>query len=107
MKDILKRLLEAELTAQKQVNQAKQLRDTIIKEAQDEVRRAEERFNNRIPEIYSSFENKAQERAEQTINEIQRRCDERCLELQSEAKKHHTNAVNAVLNRLLNRNQEI
>ena len=107
MKDILKRLLEAELTAQKRVNQAKKQRDSIIKEAQDEVSRAEERFNARIPEIYSSFENKAQERAAQTINEIQRRCDERCLELESEAKKHHSTAVNAVLNKLLDMDREV
>jgi len=100
MKDILKRLLDAELKAQEFVNQAKQQRDLIIKEAQEEVQRAEERFNARIPEIYSSFENKAQERAAQTINELQRRCDERCLELAKEAEQHHQIALEAVLNKL-------
>lgn len=107
MKDILKRLLEAELAAQKRVNEAKEQRDIIIKEAQDEVKRAEERFNARIPEIYSSFENKARERAEQTINQLQRRCDERCLELETEARKHHSAAVDSVLNLLLNQEPEV
>lgn len=101
MKDILKRLLDAELKAQSLVNEAKQQRDIITKEAQQEVQRAEERFNARIPELYSSFENKAQERAMQTISELQRRCDERCSALTSEAEEHHDNAVSSVLNKIL------
>ncbi|MCW8932665.1 MAG: ATPase [Gammaproteobacteria bacterium] len=102
MKDILKRLLDAELKAQSFVREAKQQRDIITKEAQQEVERAEERFNARIPEIYSSFENKARERAMQTINELQRRCDERCNELNNEAEIRHNLAVKSVLNKLLN-----
>lgn len=101
MKDILKRLLDAELKAQSLVNEAKQQRDIITNEAQQVVERAEERFNARIPEIYSSFENKAQERAMQTINELQRRCDERCNVLTSEAEARHDTAVNSVLNKIL------
>lgn len=106
MKDILKRLLDAELKAQSFVNEAKQQRDIITREAQQEVERAEERFNARIPEIYLSFENKAQERATQSINELQRRCDERCSELQQEAEMRHDTAVQSVLHKILNSDGE-
>lgn len=106
MKDILKRLLDAEIKAQNLVNEAKQQRDTIISEAQEEVQRAEERFNARIPEIYSSFENKAQERAGQAINELKRRCDERCRELESEAEQNRNLALEAVLKQLFKTNGE-
>jgi vacuolar-type H+-ATPase subunit H len=100
MKDILKRLLEAEQKAQDLVKEAKYQRDIVINEARKEVKRAEERFVARIPEIYSSFENKARERASEVINEIHRRNEERCTKIESEAAKRHDKAVDAVLKQL-------
>lgn len=105
MEDILKRLLNAELKAQEIVNQVKKERDLLINEARNEVLRAEERFNARIPEIYTSFSDKAQERADQVIHELRRRRDERCHKLESEADKRQDKAVKAVLEKLLNVNE--
>ena len=77
MEDILKRLLDAELRAQGQVDQANTERERMIRQALADARAAEERFDARIPELQASFMEKAEERAHQTIGELQRRYEER------------------------------
>ncbi len=67
MEDILKQLLDAELKSQLIVENAGQERDRQVAEAREEVKRAEQRFNLRIPGIHASYIDKAEERAQTQI----------------------------------------
>lgn len=101
MENVLKRLLDAELQAQNIVEQAKKERDKLVHEARDEVKRAEQRFQARIPEIHASFVDKAEEKAQTHIHELQRRYQERLKILQSIAKERQQDAVDDVLKIIL------
>jgi vacuolar-type H+-ATPase subunit H len=101
MDNVLQRLLNAELKAQDVVEQAKLSRDRLISETRAEVKRAEQRFEARIPDIHASFSNKAQERATTHIKELERRYLERQALLLDEAEQHHDEAVQQVLALLL------
>jgi len=101
MKNVLKQLLDAELKAQDIVNNAKKERDKLIGEAREEVKRAEQRFQMRIPDIHSSFTDKAQERAQTHINELERRYHERQGLLIKTAEQHQNKAVELVVGLLL------
>jgi V/A-type H+/Na+-transporting ATPase subunit G/H len=101
MKNVLKQLLDAELKAQDVVNNAKKERDKLINEAREEVKRAEQRFQMRIPDIHSSFTDKAKERAQAHINELERRYHERRDLLIKTAEQHQNQAVELVMALLL------
>jgi len=101
VENVLKRLLDAELQAQNIVEQAKKERDKLVHEARDEVKRAEQRFQARIPEIHASFVDKAEEKAQTHIHELQRRYQERLKILQSIAKERQQDAVDDVLKIIL------
>ena len=101
MADILKPLLEAELEAQKVVDQAFKERDHMVEQAQEDVRVAEERFTARIPELRESFTSKAQERADQAVAELDRRYQERSEQLQSMAQERWNEATQAALDVIL------
>lgn len=105
MDNVLQRLLDAELKAQHIVEDAKQERDLLVNEAREEVKRAEQRFELRIPEIYSAFNDKAQERAQAQISELERRYQERHELLVQIAEQHQEQAVAEVLNLLLDAKQ--
>ncbi|MCU7837101.1 MAG: ATPase [gamma proteobacterium symbiont of Taylorina sp.] len=102
MENVLQRLLDAELKAQAIVENAKNERDQLVSEAREEVKRAEQRFELRIPEIYSAFTDKAEERAKTQINELERRYQERRQLLTELSKQHQKQAVADVLDLLLN-----
>lgn len=97
MEAILKRLLDAEIKAQHLVNQADGERDRIIREALADAQAANERFTVRIPEIQSSFIDKAQERATQAVGEMQRRYEERLATLKRLAEERSEEAIAATI----------
>ena len=101
MENVLQRLLDAELRAQAIVEDAKQERDLLVSEAREEVKRAEQRFELRIPEIHSAFTDKAEERAEAQINELERRYQERRELLLETSAQHQQQAIDEVLLLLL------
>jgi len=101
MENVLKRLLDAELKAQNVVEQAKKERDKLVHEAREEVKRAEQRFQARIPEIHASFIDKAEEKAQAHINELERRYEERRHSLENIAAQRRQQAVKDVLDMLL------
>ena len=102
MINVLQRLLDAELKAQAIVENAKKERDRLINEARDEVKRAEQRFEARIPELHASFTDKAKERAQTQINELERRYQERRDRLIEISEKYQQKAVDDVLSLILN-----
>lgn len=97
MDDMLKRLLEVELRAEKLVEEAKARREEITRQALGDARGAEERFAARTPEIHGAFMEKAQARASQTIRELQRRYDERNKELRRMGEQHERDAIETVV----------
>ena len=101
MDDTLKKLLDAEMKAQARVDEAMNEHDRIVAQAQEEVRKAEERFNARIPEIQESFISKAKERADQTIAELNRRYDERRIQLEALAEDRHKDATEEAISIIL------
>lgn len=101
MDDTLKRLLDAEVAAQKLVDEALHERDRIVAKAREEARGAEQRFNARIPEIQEAFRGKAEERARQSIAELQRRFEERRAAMEDAARRAQDQALEAALSRFL------
>jgi vacuolar-type H+-ATPase subunit H len=101
MEDVLKRLLEAETRAEAVVAEATARREQIIRQATEEARAAESRFEARIPEIQGAFSGKAEERAQQAIAELKRRYEERHKSLRALAERQTQEAVNAAVAILL------
>ncbi len=95
MDDALTRLLEAERRAEELAQQAEREQDRMIQAALREARTEEERFQARIPEIHSSFLEKAEARAEQTIKELKKRSDERHTQLREMAEAREAEALEA------------
>lgn len=101
MDDTLKRLLDAEMEAERRVQEAKQKREEITRKALEEARRAEQRFEERRSDIGGAFLEKAESRARQSIAELQRRYDEHNRELREMAEVNEEAAVEAALGVLL------
>ncbi len=101
MDETLKRLLDAEMRSEQTVEEAKAKREEITRQALEEARRAEQRFSDRIPDLHASFVEKAEARAAQSINELQRRYDERNQALRSMAQQHESEAIDTALALLL------
>ncbi|MES9858279.1 MAG: ATPase [Sedimenticola sp.] len=101
MDETLQRLLNAELRAEQIVQQADEEREKIIQGALLEARAEESRFEARIPELHTSFTEKAESRAQQTISEIKRRYDERHSHLRSLAEEREEEALTAAFQLLI------
>ena len=101
MEDVLKTLLDAELKAESLVAEAKGRHDQLARQARDNARAAEERFEARLPEIRQSFLAKADEHAEQTIAELKRRYEERQRQLSEIAQERKNEAAEAAMALLL------
>jgi vacuolar-type H+-ATPase subunit H len=95
MDDTLKRLLEAERRAEQLALQAENEQEKMIQAALREARIEEERFHARIPDIHSSFLEKAEARAEQTVKELKKRYDERHTQLREQAEAREPEALEA------------
>jgi vacuolar-type H+-ATPase subunit H len=101
MDDTLKRLLDAEMKAERIAQDAEQEQERIIQAAIREARSEDERFTARVPDLHRSFINKAEERAEQTIAELKRRYDERHVQLRETAEQREEDALEAAFALLL------
>lgn len=101
MDKILQRLLEAEVAAERMAQQADEERERIIQSALLEARAENERFESRIPELHASFVDKAEERADQVINEVKRRYDERHAQLRKLGEQNEKEALDAAFGLLL------
>jgi len=101
MDETLKKLLDAELHAEKVAKQAEDERDKVLEKAWAESRAEEERFDARMPEMYASFLGKAEERAEQTVSELKKRFDERHTQLRNLAEEREEDALEAAFKLLV------
>ena len=95
MDDTLKRLLDTEVRAEQIARQADEERERVIQGALLEARAEQDRFEARIPELHASFVEKAESRANQTINELKRRYDERHTQLRNQAEAREQEALDA------------
>lgn len=93
--DTLKRLLDAEMRAEKLAQDAEAEQERLIQEAMREARSEDERFTARVPEMHRAFIGKAEERAEQTVAELKRRYDERHVQLRNMAEQREQDALEA------------
>jgi vacuolar-type H+-ATPase subunit H len=95
MEDILKRLLDAEMRAEAQVEEASKQREAVIAQTLEEARQAEERFQARIDDLRAPYLSQGEERAEQAIAELKKKYEERSRHLRSLAEGHEREAVDA------------
>ena len=102
MDDSLYDLLKVEKQAEQIVLEGEKEREIIRQKALDDANASIEKFNARLPELHQSFLDKANERAEQSIAELQLRYNERNQELRQLAREHEKEALNAAINLLLN-----
>lgn len=101
MDDTLKRLLDAEMRAERLAQQAEAEQDSIIQQAMNDARAENDRFTARIPDLHRAFIAKAEERAEQTIAELRRRYDERHIQLRDQAEQREEEALEAAFQILI------
>ena len=102
MDNSLQRLLDAELEAEAIVRKALDRREQIMAQSLEEARMAEARFEARIPELREAFNDKAEQRIQQTIAEVSLKYQERTQELESMANESRQDAIDAALAILLN-----
>ena len=95
MDDTLKRLLAAENAASDLVKKAQADSERLIQTAMHEAREQEERFHARVPELQASFLEKADQRAQQTVAEMERRFEERLAHLRDAADANEESALDA------------
>lgn len=101
MDETLRRLLDAELRAERLAQEAEQEQERMIQAALREARAEDERFTARVPDLHRSFLHKAEERAEQTVAELKRRYDERHVQLRTLAGEREQDALEAAFAQLI------
>jgi V/A-type H+/Na+-transporting ATPase subunit G/H len=101
MDDTLKRLLDAEMRAEKLAQHAEQEQERSIQQALADAKATNDQFTTRIPDVHRSFIAKAEERAEQTIAELRRRYDERHNHLRDQAEQREMEALEAAFQLLI------
>ncbi len=101
MDETLKRLLDAEMRAERIAQDAEQERERIIQAAMADARAEDQRFTARVPDLHRGFIDKAQERAEQTIAELKRRYDERHVQLRDLAEQREDEALEVAFTLLI------
>ncbi len=106
MDDTLKRLLAAENAAGELVAKAQADSDHKVQTALQEARQQEDRFQARVPEIRASFLEKSDQRANQTVAEMERRFQETLSQLRDAAEAHEEAAVDAAFSHLLGDNDK-
>lgn len=101
MDDALRHLLETELRAEEIAQAAEREREAVIQAALEESRREQAQFQARVPELHESFVTKAETRADQTVNELRKRYDERYRHARTQAEQREAEAVDEALELLL------
>jgi vacuolar-type H+-ATPase subunit H len=97
MDDALQRLLEAERQAEETTHRANEEKNRAIDEALAEAKHHEAAFQEHIPALRATFLDKATQRAQRTVGELQRRFDERHCQLRRQAEEREADAVQAAL----------
>lgn len=105
MDDTLKSLLAAEKTASEMVSKAQADSERLVQAALNEARQQEERFHARVPELQASFLEKSEQRAQQTVAEMERRFEERLTHLRNAADANEETALDAAFHHLLGNNK--
>lgn len=95
MDDTLQRLLDAEMKAENLAREAEEERERTIRVATLEARELDEAFSARIPTLQQTWVSRSEERANNTIAEIERRYDERHERLRDIAEEREDEALNA------------
>lgn len=101
MDDTLKQLLAAESAATELIRKAESDSERLIQTALQEGRAQEERFEDRKPELHAAFLEKSDQRASQTVAEMDRRFQERLAQLRNAAEKNEDRALEAAFQALL------
>ena len=95
--ETLKRLLNAEMEAERIVARADEERQAIIEQAKRDARVEEQQYADRIADLRASIRAQAEQRAQQTITAMQRRSQEQELALRSSAALHEQQALSEAL----------
>ena len=101
MDDTLKHLLAAENAASELIENAQKDGERLVQTTLHEARQQEERFEARVPEMRASFLEKSDQRANQTVAEMERRYQEFLNQLQEAADAHEEVALDAAFHELL------
>jgi V/A-type H+-transporting ATPase subunit G/H len=99
--DTLKRLLETENAARELVEKAQSDSERLVQTTLHEARQQEQRFEARVPELHAAFLEKSDQRARQTVAEMERRFQERLTQLRDAAETHEEAALEAGFRALL------
>ena len=95
--ETLKRLLNAEMEAERIVARADEERQAIVEQAKRDAHAEEKQYADRIVELRASYRAQAEQRAQQTITAMQRRFQEQELALHSSARLHEQLALNEAI----------
>jgi vacuolar-type H+-ATPase subunit H len=95
MEDILKRLLDAEMRAEAQVEEASRQREAVIAQTLEEARQAEDRFQARVEGLRAPYLSQGEDRAQQAIAELKKKHEERSRHLRALAESHEREALDA------------
>jgi V/A-type H+-transporting ATPase subunit G/H len=95
-------LLKVEQEAEQIVLNGEKEREAIRQKALDDANATIRQFNARLPELHQSFLDKANERADQSISELQLRYNEHNQELRALAEEHEQEALKEAIKHLLN-----
>jgi len=95
-------LLDAENEAERIIEQAREQRDQLLKDALDQTHQQETRFEKRIPEIREAALHRAVQHAEQVISDYQHRHDERSIELRELAEQRESEALEIAFQQFIN-----
>lgn len=95
MDDTLQRLLDAEMKAESIAREAEEARENTIRAATLEARELDEAFTAKIPILQQTWIARSEERAANSIAEIERRYDERYERLRDVAEEREEEALNA------------
>jgi V/A-type H+-transporting ATPase subunit G/H len=95
--EALKRLLNAELEAERIVARADEERKAIIEQAKRDAHAEEQQHAEHVAEIHASFRAQAEQRAQQTVAEMRRRYDEQERILRASAKLHEERALDEAI----------
>lgn len=101
MENTLKRLLTVETEAEQLVAKAQVEREQLIQQALQESHQAEQQFKAQLPELQASFLAKAEDRATQTIAELDKRYEGRKIHLRRLAEDNQHKALEAAVHLLM------
>lgn len=107
MEDILKRLLEVEINAEKMVATAQAQREATVHQVLLDTQHAEQQFKAQIPELQAHFLQKAEQRATQTVAELQKRYADKTAQLQQSAQANHHIALEAAQKLFMNLGKQL